>query len=103
MGKTLVTTISTNTTGPLLAAFVGSLLKSVPGIGTVTGGAIQGIAQAITARWIGLVFIDYFKNEMQQPEGGLAALARNKWNSVTSVNEIRRIVKDARTCLKEVD
>ena len=97
MGKTLITTISTNTTGPIIAAAVGSMLKTVPGIGTIAGGAVQGIAQAIVARWIGFVFIDYFKNEMQQPEGGLAALARSKWNLVTSVNELRKIVKESRS------
>lgn len=97
MGKTLLTTISTNTTGPLIAAAVGSMLKTVPGIGTVAGGAVQGIAQAVVARWIGYVFIDYFKNEMQTPEGGMAALARNKWNMLTSVNELRKLVKEART------
>lgn len=97
MGKTLLTTISTNTTGPIVAAAVGSMLKTVPGIGTVAGGAVQGIAQAIVARWIGYVFIDYFKNEMNQPEGGMAALARNKWNMVTSVAELKKLVKESRS------
>lgn len=96
MGKTLITTISTNTTGPIIAAAVGSMLKTVPGIGTVAGGAVQGLAQAIVTRWIGLVFVDYFRNEMQQPEGGITALAREKWNMITSVNELRKIVKQAR-------
>ncbi|MEC9091941.1 MAG: GTP-binding protein [Planctomycetota bacterium] len=96
MGKTLLTTIGTNTTGPLVAAAVGSMLKTIPGIGTIAGGALQGVAQAIVARWIGYVFIDYFKNEMQQPEGGLAAFARRKWTMLTSVNELRKIVKHAR-------
>ncbi|MEE2640042.1 MAG: DUF697 domain-containing protein [Planctomycetota bacterium] len=100
MGKTLLTTIGTNTTGPLVAAAVGSMLKTVPGIGTVAGGAVQGIAQAVVARWIGYVFIDYFKNEMQQPEGGLAALARKKWNMLTSVNELRKVVQEARLQMK---
>ena len=103
MGKTLLTTISTNTTGPIVAAAVGSLLKTVPGIGTVAGGAVQGIAQAIVARWIGYVFIDYFKNEMQQPEGGMAALARSKWDMVTSVVELRKLVKQSRGKMKGDD
>lgn len=72
------------------------MLKTVPGIGTVAGGAVQGIAQALVARWMGYVFIDYFKNEMRQPEGGLAALARNKWNALTTVNELRKLVGEAR-------
>lgn len=101
MGKTLLTTISTNTTGPIIAAAVGSMLKTIPGIGTIAGGAVQGIAQAIVARWIGYVFIDYFKNEMQQPEGGMAALARSKWNMITSVAELKKLVKESRSQIKD--
>jgi small GTP-binding protein len=103
LGKTLLTTIGTNTTGPIIAAVVGSMLKTVPGIGTVAGGAVQGIAQALVARWMGYVFIDYFKNEMRQPEGGLAALARNKWNALTTVNELRKLVGEARDKTKRSD
>jgi hypothetical protein len=33
---------------------------------------------------------------MQTPEGGLAGLARRKWEIVTSVDELRRLVQTAR-------
>ena len=49
-----------------------SLLKTVPGVGTIAGGFLQGLVQALVTRWIGGVFIEYFSDEMRQPEGGLA-------------------------------
>ena len=52
--------------------------------------------QALITRWIGAIFIEYFRNEMQEPPGGLAALAREQWQKVTSVAEIRKLVAAAR-------
>ena len=60
---------------------------------------LQGIVQALITRWIGAVFIHYFKNEMQQPEGGLAALARKEWEKLTTMDELRKLVRTARTHL----
>ena len=51
------------------------MIKAVPGAGTIAGGILQGIVQAIVTRWIGNVFISYFKNEMCAPPGGMAAIA----------------------------
>jgi hypothetical protein len=50
----------------------------------------------LVTRWIGSIFIVHFRNEMQQPEGGLAGLARRKWKEVTRVEELRRFVAEAR-------
>ena len=74
-----------------------SLLKTVPGIGWVSGGLLQGCIQAVITRWIGSIFVTYFKNEMKAPPGGMAALARREWERVTSVNELRKLVTVART------
>jgi len=38
---------------------------------------------------------------MQTPEGGLAGLARRKWEVVTSVDELRKLVQTAREKLNE--
>ncbi len=57
---------------------------------------MQGVVQAVITRWIGAIFIRYFKDEMKQPPGGLAALAREEWEQVTSVNELRKLVQLAR-------
>ena len=56
----------------------------------------QGAVQALITKWIGSVFIEYFKAEMNAPEGGLAGLARRKWEVVTKADEIRKLVQAAR-------
>ena len=96
MGKNLVSAVGAGVAAPAVAAAIGSLIKSVPGIGTVSGQMLTGIVQAVVTRWIGAVFIEYFKNEMQQPAGGLAGLARREWERVTSLNELRQIAMQAR-------
>jgi uncharacterized protein (DUF697 family) len=75
---------------------VASLIKTVPFAGTIAGGVLQGAVQALITKWIGSVFIEYFRNEMQTPEGGLAGLARRKWEMVTSIDELRKLVQTAR-------
>ena len=77
------------------------LLKTVPFAGTIAGGALQGLVQALITKWIGAVFIEYFRNEMQTPEGGLSGLARRQWEVVTTADEIRKLVQTAREKLKE--
>ena len=85
--------------GVVATAFVGSLLKTVPGASWVVGGLLQGVCQALITRWIGAVFTEYFGNEMREPEGGLAGLAQRQWAQVTSVNELRKLIKSARARL----
>jgi uncharacterized protein (DUF697 family)/GTP-binding protein EngB required for normal cell division len=99
LGKNLLSILGATAATPLVATLAASLLKSVPGVGTIAGGVLQGVVQALVTRWIGSVFIDYFKNEMHVPEGGLASLARRHWEVVTSVEELRRLVTKARSRL----
>ncbi len=96
LGKNLIAILGATAVTPMVTTGVASLLKTVPGAGTVAGGLLQGTVQAIVTRWIGAVFIQYFRDEMQTPSGGLAALARRKWAEVTSVNELRKLVQAAR-------
>jgi hypothetical protein len=96
MGKNLISVIGATAATPAVAAGVASLLKTVPGIGTIAGGLLQGIVQALVTRWIGAIFIGYFANEMKTPEGGLAQLARREWERLTTVNELRKFVQTAR-------
>jgi hypothetical protein len=77
------------------------MLKTVPGVGTVAGGVLQGVVQALVTRWIGAVFITYFRHEMREPEGGMAALARREWQRLTSTAELRKLVQIARNRLAE--
>jgi small GTP-binding protein len=101
LGKDLIAILGTSAALPAVTAAVGSLLKTVPGAGTIAGGALQGIVLALVTRWIGAVFVEYFRNEMQRPEGGLAALARRQWERLTSVSELRRLINAARNQLAD--
>jgi small GTP-binding protein len=93
LGKNLVAMVGVSAAAPALAAGIGSLLKTVPGIGTIAGGAIQGLVQAVVTRWIGRVFCEYFRHEMQPPPGGLAELARRKWAEVTQPEQLKKLIQ----------
>jgi small GTP-binding protein len=101
LGKNLVAMVGASAAAPALAAAIGSLLKTVPGVGTIAGGAIQGLVQAVVTRWIGRVFCEYFRNEMQPPPGGLAELARRKWAEVTKQDELRKLIQLGRERLSQ--
>jgi hypothetical protein len=96
LGKNLLAILGVSVATPAVVSVVASLLKSVPGAGTIAGGLLQGIVQALITRWIGAVFLAYFRAEMQTPQGGLTGLARREWDRVTSVAELRKLVKTAR-------
>jgi hypothetical protein len=57
---------------------------------------MQGVVQALVTRWIGLVFIGYFKAEMKLPPEGLANLARHEWRQLTSPAELVKFLQEAR-------
>ena len=96
MGKNLVGMLGAQGATLAATAVGASLLKTIPFAGTIAGGALQGVVQALITKWIGAVFIEYFRNEMQQPEGGLSGLARRQWEKVTAVDELRKLVQTAR-------
>lgn len=96
LGKQLLGYLGVQLAAPVITMAVASMLKTVPGIGTLTGGALQGVVMALVTRWIGNVFMVYFKHGMQEPEGGLAALARREWQNVTDVQNLRKLVQEAR-------
>jgi uncharacterized protein (DUF697 family) len=101
LGKNLIGILGVSAATPAVTAAVASLLKTVPGVGTIAGGLLQGLVQAVITRWIGGVFIQYFSSEMQHEEGGLAALARKEWQQVTTAVELRKLVQSARSHLTE--
>ena len=101
MGKNLIGVLGAQGATVAVSAVVASLVKTVPIAGTIAGGVLQGSVQALITKWIGSVFIEYFRNEMQTPEGGLAGLARRQWEVVTSVGELRKLVQTAREKLSE--
>ncbi len=96
MGKNLIGFLGAHGAAIAVTSIVASLIKTIPFAGTIAGGALQGAVQALITKWIGAVFVEYFRNEMQTPEGGLAGLARRKWELVTTADEIRKLVQTAR-------
>ena len=103
LGKNLLAMVGATAATPALAAGIGSLMKTVPGIGTIAGGIVQGLVQALVTRWIGRVFIRYFRSEMQPPPGGLVELARQEWSEVTRPDQIRKLVQRGRSKLEPTD
>lgn len=100
MGKNLIGVLGAQGATVAVTAVVASLIKTIPFAGTIAGGVLQGAVQALITKWIGSVFIDYFRNEMQTPEGGLSGLARRHWNKVTAVDELRKLMQSARDKLE---
>ena len=97
MGKNLVGFLGAQGATIAVTTIAASLIKSVPIAGTIAGGVLQGAVQALITKWIGATFIEYFRNEMHAPEGGLASLARRNWEALTTVDEIRKLVQTARS------
>ena len=67
--------------------------RPCPGVGTISGGVLQGLVQVLVTRWIGGVFIEYFRNEMSETATDWASLARAQWAKVTQPEELARLVK----------
>ncbi len=99
LGKNLLAMVGATAATPAVAAGIASLLKTVPGIGTIAGGILQGLVQALVTRWIGRVFCQYFRNAMQPPPGGLAELARREWAELTTPDQLRKLIQWGRESL----
>ncbi len=93
LGKNLIAMVGATAATPALAAGIGTMLKTVPGIGTIAGGLVQGVVQALVTRWIGNVFVKYFQQEMKPPPGGLAEFARDQWQQLTQPESLRRLIQ----------
>jgi len=93
LGKNLVAMVGATAAAPAVASGIGSLMKTVPGIGTIAGGLVQGVVQALVTRWIGNVFVTYFQVEMKAPPGGLAELAHGEWQKLTQPESLRKLIQ----------
>lgn len=102
LGKNLIAMVGTTALSPAVAAGIGSLLKTVPGIGTIAGGLVQGLARALVTRWVGNVFVEYYRRDMQAPSGGIAELARDQWQLLTRPDSLRKLVQRGRTGTREI-
>jgi uncharacterized protein len=96
LGSNSVGILGANLASIPVGALAASLIKVVPGVGTLAGGAMQGFIQALMVRWIGSTFIEYFRKEMKTV-GGLAEVARQKWREVTQPSSITELAQRART------
>ncbi|TWT46449.1 YcjF family protein [Botrimarina hoheduenensis] len=97
LGKNLIAMLGVSAAAPALGAALGSLLKTVPGVGWIAGGLLQGTVQALVTRWIGRIFRAYYRADMQTPPGGLAEIARREWAHVTQPDELRKLVRRGRS------
>ena len=93
LGKNLLGVAGATAATPLVGTAVASLLKTVPGAGTIAGGLLQGLVQALVTRWIGRVFIAYFQSELAEAPRSLSALARDKWDEVTRPAALAELVR----------
>jgi len=100
LSKNLIALLGVTAATPAIASTVAALLKTVPGVGTIAGGILQGLVQALVTRWVGRVLVEHFRNEMTTPSGGMADLARRKWNEVTQPQELIRLVQQGRQRLR---
>ncbi|HYP08202.1 MAG TPA: GTP-binding protein, partial [Bryobacteraceae bacterium] len=93
-GKNLLTSAGMAIATPSIATLAASALKTIPGVGTIAGGAMQGMVQALVTRWIGMVFIAYFRDEMTDPARVMPGLAKEHWAEVTRPSELARLVQE---------
>ncbi|MCH8839551.1 MAG: DUF697 domain-containing protein [Planctomycetes bacterium] len=96
LGKNLIAMLGATAATPAVAGAIGAMLKTVPGIGTIAGGLVQGVVQALVTRWIGNVFVKYFQQEMKPPPSGLAELARDQWQQLTRPESLRGLIQIGR-------
>jgi uncharacterized protein (DUF697 family) len=100
LGKNLIAIVGSVAATPAVASVIASLLKTVPGVGTLAGGLVQGLVQALVTRWVGNVFVEYLRNEMQPPPGGLTEVARRQWHELTRPEALRKLIHLGRERLK---
>jgi uncharacterized protein (DUF697 family) len=97
LGKNLVGVLGMHAITPTVATLSASLVKSVPVIGSLIGGAVQGFTQALVTRWIGLVLIDHFNASTREQAGSFKELARKKWEELTSPAALSGFLKTWQT------
>lgn len=96
LGKNLIAILGVSAATPIVVSTIATLLRTVPGAGTLAGGILQGLVQALVTRWIGSVFIEFFKAEMKTTPAGLAEVAREQWSKLTTLHELRQLLQAAR-------
>lgn len=96
LSKNLLAMVGATAAAPVAASLIGSMLKTVPGVGTLAGGLVQGASQALITRWVGNVFVRFLQHEMQPPPGGLVEAARQEWQVLTTPEALRKLITAGR-------
>ena len=91
LGKNLIAILGVNAAAPAVAAGIASLLKTIPIAGTIAGGAVQGIVQALVTRWIGGRLHQAISKRDAAPPDGLANLARREWQATDQPRRARQV------------
>ena len=84
--KNLIALVGGVAATPAVASLIGSLLKTVPGVGTLAGGLVQGLVQALVTRWIGNVFVEYLQ---QRNEAAARRPGRSRPQRVATTDDAR--------------
>ncbi|GIW93844.1 MAG: hypothetical protein KatS3mg110_1885 [Pirellulaceae bacterium] len=96
MAASLASTLGVSIVTPALLSIVGSLLKSIPGAGTLAGGALQAVVQLLLVRWVGRVATRYYEQEYLGQQRSLAELAAEEWKQITAAASLRKLVAEYR-------
>jgi len=87
--KNLYASLGASALAPAVAQIVASAIKGIPVAGTLSGGALQGVVQAVVTRWIGTVMVEYFQERKSRETGSdLQSLAMEKWKEATSASQL---------------
>jgi len=87
--KNLYASLGASALAPAVSQVVASGLKGMPAVGTLSGGALQGIVQALVTRWTGSVMVEYFQQETDaEAQMDLQAVAMEKWKQMTSPSQL---------------
>ncbi len=93
--KNLYASVGASALAPAVAQVVASGLKAVPAAGTISGGALQGVVQAVVTRWIGTVMIDYFRARKDEERAAdLQASAMEEWKRITSPSQLASLAME---------
>ena len=93
--KNLYASLGASALAPAVAQVVASGLKGVPAAGTLSGGALQGLVQAVVTRWIGLVMVDYFRARKEdEEEMDIGTKAMEEWKKLTSPSRLAALAAE---------
>lgn len=91
----LAATLGMTVVTPAAVSVIGSLLKVVPGVGTLVGGMLQGVVQFLVVRWIGNSAITYYRHDLLNQPCSLAEIAAKEWQQMTTLSELRKVIQEA--------